>query len=500
MSFLHKWWSSFLRWLKDTGSTSLNFFRSHRKATIISLLATLVLAIGTIFTYHYYDSNVSTLYHVKLNGNEIGVVSDPEVVNDWIEEYLSEKKEEYPTLTLKIDDKIEFEAESVYRGKTEDKQVLSLLRREVKVKAEALKLVVNGETVGYVEDAETLENILSSIKSQFSGISEKDIKLVQSAEYNSESDNGSDKEDADNVEVMNVAIKDEIKSEQEEVSPDKVLSPDELKELLVKGDVEQKIYHVQSGDCLSCIAAKFDMATADLKALNPGLTEDTVLQIGQEIVVSGYEPKIHVETTEKLVKEESIDYETETRKDSSMFAGERKVIQNGKEGKKKVTYKVMKENGVEQERIKLDEEVVAEPVTRIVAVGTKIVPSRGSGRFQWPTHGGRVTSGYGYRWGKMHAAIDIAGVSNRTIMAADAGTVEFAGWKGGYGNCIIINHNNGFKTLYGHLSSIKVSRGQKVGKGQAIGIMGTTGHSTGVHLHFEIIHNGSKVNPLTYLR
>ena len=105
----------------------------------------------------------------------------------------------------------------------------------------------------------------------------------------------------------------------------------------------------------------------------------------------------------------------------------------------------------------------------------------------------------GTRWGSMHRGIDIARPSSRSILAADNGVVVSAGWSGAYGNRIEIDHNNGYKTLYAHLSSINVSVGQTVSRGSKIGVMGSTGRSTGVHLHFEVTKNGSLVNPLSVL-
>ncbi|MBJ7455611.1 MAG: M23 family metallopeptidase [Thermoleophilia bacterium] len=99
----------------------------------------------------------------------------------------------------------------------------------------------------------------------------------------------------------------------------------------------------------------------------------------------------------------------------------------------------------------------------------------------------------------MHEGIDIAGASGTPIAAAAAGTVIVAGWSGGYGNLVVIDHGNGISTAYAHNSSIAVSVGQSVGQGTVVSGMGTTGHSTGVHLHFEVRVNGSAVNPLGYL-
>ncbi|MFK4998969.1 M23 family metallopeptidase [Bacillus sp. N9] len=128
-----------------------------------------------------------------------------------------------------------------------------------------------------------------------------------------------------------------------------------------------------------------------------------------------------------------------------------------------------------------------------------MIPSRGTGSLAWPANGGYISSHMGHRWGKLHKGIDIARPSNYTIKAADNGVVVSAGWdNGGYGNKIVIDHQNGMRTVYAHLDSVGVSAGQTVEKGAAIGVMGSTGHSTGVHLHFEVYKNGKLENPVNY--
>ena len=116
----------------------------------------------------------------------------------------------------------------------------------------------------------------------------------------------------------------------------------------------------------------------------------------------------------------------------------------------------------------------------------------------WPTNGS-VTSGFGYRWGSLHAGIDIANGTGTPVRAAKGGTIILAGWNGGYGNCIVIDHGGGFSTLYGHLSRLRASDGQRVSQGDLIGDMGSTGNSTGSHLHFETRVNGSPQDPTRYL-
>ncbi|MFP5488432.1 MAG: murein hydrolase activator EnvC family protein, partial [Acidimicrobiia bacterium] len=123
--------------------------------------------------------------------------------------------------------------------------------------------------------------------------------------------------------------------------------------------------------------------------------------------------------------------------------------------------------------------------------------SAGSG-FVWPTRG-TLTSTYGPRWGRMHEGIDSAGPSGSPIVAVAGGTVIVAGWSGGYGNLVVVDHGGGISTAYAHNSSIAVSVGQSIGQGTVLAGMGTTGNSTGVHSHFEVRVNGTAVNPLGYL-
>ncbi|HEY7003590.1 MAG TPA: peptidoglycan DD-metalloendopeptidase family protein [Gaiellaceae bacterium] len=115
----------------------------------------------------------------------------------------------------------------------------------------------------------------------------------------------------------------------------------------------------------------------------------------------------------------------------------------------------------------------------------------------WPVSG-PITSGFGPRWGSFHEGIDIGAACGTPIHAAAAGTVIYSGWMDGYGNFVVIDHGNGLATAYGHQSAIYVSGGS-VSQGQVIGAVGSTGHSTGCHLHFEVRVNGNPVDPLGYL-
>ena len=130
----------------------------------------------------------------------------------------------------------------------------------------------------------------------------------------------------------------------------------------------------------------------------------------------------------------------------------------------------------------------------------------GDGSFGWPLDGGEISSFYGYRvdpfgsgGGDFHPGLDIAQNYGEPVKAANTGTVEMAGWNGGYGRYIRIDHGNGLETAYGHMSALVVEPGQKVSKGQVIGFVGSSGASTGPHLHFEVLKSGNTDNPLSYV-
>ncbi|NYE57640.1 M23 family metallopeptidase [Carboxydothermus ferrireducens] len=129
----------------------------------------------------------------------------------------------------------------------------------------------------------------------------------------------------------------------------------------------------------------------------------------------------------------------------------------------------------------------------------RLIASRDEGvRFIWPARGG-INSPFGERWGRIHEGIDIDGSTGDPVRASRDGVVTFAGWEDGYGKLIVLDHAGPYKTRYGHLSKILVREGQRVEAGDIIGLIGSTGRSTGSHLHFEILINGNPVNPLKYL-
>ena len=267
--------------------------------------------------------------------------------------------------------------------------------------------------------------------------------------------------------------------------------------------IEEDRYVVQKGDTFNQIAYKLDMTPADLSALNPGININKIY-IGQELVIQEAVPFLSVRTVENKTYEAVVHSPIEEIPTADLYVGSTKVKVQGEDGLALENADIVYVNGVEQEREILYTATLKEATTTTMYVGTTPRPKTASnGYYIWPTATHKITSPYGYRYifgrYEFHLGIDLGASYGSNIFASDGGKVTYAGWKGSYGKLIIITHDNGNQTYYAHCSSIQVSAGQRVYQGQVIGKVGSTGNSTGPHLHFEIRINGKTVNPRNYL-
>ncbi len=279
-----------------------------------------------------------------------------------------------------------------------------------------------------------------------------------------------------------------------------VLTIGEIEQRLMGNTKESTVYTVQSSDTVSAIAKRFSTTISDIQNLNPGL-DIARINIGDKILLSASVPYLSVKLTATENYVQRIGYETTTQKTDSLYTTQSRVVKSGVYGEADVVADVIYVNGVEQSRTVMSWVITKEPSNEIVEVGTQTPPAKSAtGSFRRPSNG-VFSSGYGYRknLGDFHTGIDYAGAVGTYIYAADGGTVISSGWKGNYGYCVMIDHGNGYVTLYAHCSSLKVSQGQKVAKGEVIALVGATGRVTGPHLHFEIRYNGQHVNPLNYV-
>lgn len=285
------------------------------------------------------------------------------------------------------------------------------------------------------------------------------------------------------------------------VPADEIMSLDEAKNYFTETKDVQEIYKVESGDTLSEISMKVNLPMDDIIALNDSLEDTRSLIVpGQELIITSPKPALSVLWSYQAKVNEVYDLPIEYIYNDSWYTNQTQTLQQPSAGSHDAVLLVAKENSSEVGSQVLYEEVLAVPIAKVVEKGTIIPPT-----YIKPLSGGRQTSGFGRRnsptkgASSNHKGVDWATPVGTTVVASCGGTVVFAGWGSGYGNVIYINHPDGRQTRYGHLSRILVSNGQTVSQGQRIAYSGNTGVSTGPHVHFEILINGTQVNPLNYI-
>ena len=443
----------------------------HRKVIIRDLAIGLVAALGLVIVY-----GTTVDYEYSYNGRALGIVKEQKDVLEILDLISDELSQEYGS-NITIDPETDITFTPVVSIGKEIDDVDTVLKRFTymgDIQAQAYAIVVDGEYIVSVESKEAAEEILQSVKDMY--VKESSKRTYESVSF---------KEDVEIVEYNTTLAGISSKSAA-------------LKKIKA-GKEQESTYKVKSGDTLYGICDKLDISLKQLKKLNPSLKENSVLHIGDKLVTSEEVPLITVVTVEISTFAEKVEYETEYKKSSKYYKGEKIVQRAGKNGKAKITARLTKENGKTIDREDISSEVIKEPVNKIVIKGTKKVPAtQGTGVLQRPVAVG-VYAGYGMRWGRMHYGLDYAASTGTTIRAADGGTVVSAGWSGAYGYRIVIDHGGNMKTLYAHCSALYVSAGDKVYKGQKIGAVGSTGRSTGPHCHFEVFINGKNVNPASYV-
>ena len=439
---------------------------SYAMPVVCFAIMVLVISAGLRETY---------AIEVSLDGKQIGYVDNYNVITN-ADNVIKNK-----LVTLEEDQKWNIEPEIrvvTTKGKNIiDERRLSdqILQASDENIVSATGFYVDGKFYGAVEDPTKIRQAMDGLLEPYmDGNADKTVEFVQ-----------------------NVSLTDGIFFTDTLVDVDKLVNK-------ITGLVAGEIwYTVIQGDSPSFIASKNNLRLKELYNLNPGL-EGGGLWVGDKLLVSQAVPFLQVKEVVREVRDIEIDYKTEQKANNSMSLGTTKTVQKGEKGLNRVTVDVTYIDGIAQNETVIETVVVKEPVTEIVEVGRYIsqgvvLQNAGTGKFGWPTGGGvRVSRGFAGQY-PAHNGVDIAGPYGTPIYAADAGIVTTAKYTNrGYGVYVIIEHGNGYQTVYGHCSSLTVSYGQQVSKGQLIGYMGSTGNSTGNHLHFEIKSGNTRYDPYRF--
>lgn len=439
------------------------FVPRSRTIPCLCLLTATIL----VFSWSYFGVGLE----VTLDGQSLGFVETKEEMEALIDE-VEATATEYLGTPYHLNTQVSYSFGYIHRDNMLDPNATrDLLLSSVNGVSTQYALLVDGELVGASSSRTALDLLRQRLLKDGTGTSD-DVKT----EF-----------------VQDVRI------EERTVPNSAIRSIEEIEALLSGNSQEVVTYTVQDGDTVSAIAQRFSLTTAQIEALNPDLNVSRI-HAGDTLKVSAAVPVLSIKQTRKIEYTEPIAYETVTQQTDELYTNQSRIVQKGVNGTASVSANVVYIDGQEQSREILSYNVVTQPTTQIKEVGTKALPAKApKGNFINPFSAGRRTSLYGWRRSGFHTGLDLAGPIGSPIVAADGGTVTLARWNGGYGYCVIIDHGNGYQTLYGHCSKLLVSVGQKVAQGEQIAKVGSTGNSTGPHCHWEVRINGKTVNPASYI-
>ncbi|WP_167792043.1 M23 family metallopeptidase [Soehngenia longivitae] len=458
------YWNRFKTKVIDLKNDTKNF---HKIIISFTAVAVIIVSFSIVNT-------VTKAYSVSIGENVVGVVKEKQEALIIYDEIKKELEDTYDA-KIELEDEIIFKETNIFGDKYTDKEDLKKnVEREIDFKVDGFALVIDGETIGVFKNSSEIEKILEDVKKPYTEIKDREstLKEVKFLE---------------NIDIQKV-----------KVNVADIANAEEVLQKIKDGKEAKKTHIVEVGESLWTISLMYDTDVEKLIAANPDVVPED-LKPGDEVNLIVPQPLLTVVTVEEVEYTKELDYEVTVKEDDSMYNTQKKIITKGTKGEAEVTANEIRHNGILVETKVVNETVITEPRTEVVAKGTKEPPkTMATGTFMMPTRG-RLSSPYGNRGSRMHLGIDIANSVGTSIYAADGGKVVYTGYQGSYGYMIEIDHENGYTTRYAHLSKILVSSGTRVYKGQVIGKMGSTGNSTGSHLHFEVLKNGVNKNPASYI-
>lgn len=479
----------------------------------------LILSISIFVVFFGFGNKISRpankVYMVYLDGKKIGMIKDKNTLLTMIDE----EQEEFKTM---------FGVDKVYPPEGLEAVEYTTYNKKVNAPEDIYNLIASSSTF-------TIKGYTITIKSEdkdpvyINILNKEDLEpaLLDAVRTFIDSDSLEAYINNTQIEIKDkgkkienvyfeekITIKDAYLSVDEEI----ITNKNDLTKFLLFGTLEQHAqYTVKEGDTVEKVAYANKLSSENLLILNPELSsEKALLSPGQKLSIGMINPLFSVVETSMIIDDFESAYGTVIEKTPSMYIGQSKVKQEGVKGKNRVTEKVVTKNGAVQSVDITATTLISSPVNKIVLQGTTpsynfnyVPPAASSTDWGWPTISPYlITSAFGYRWGSFHGAIDIGTSLGTPVFSSTEGTViktnatcPLIGYLGNscggsYGNYVEVQTPTGLIIYYAHMSNlIKVTPGQTVTKGQIIGYIGSSGSSTGPHLHFEIRSGGQKLNP-----
>lgn len=494
-----------------------------KTSLILTILVAIVISFLGVklnnFSNKYYEAH--EVYRVYLEGKSIGLIDSKKDLEKLIDKEQEKIKLQYNVDKVYIPKGLEIQKETTYSNNIKkEEEIYNDIKDKESFTIEGYKVTivttkttldeVTGEKIEkdvtnyvYILDKNILNDAVDQTVKAF--IDEEDYENYR---LNKQKEVEEGKEGKI---ISSIYLKDKITIKKDYISVNENIftNSKELANYLLFGTTDNlKKYIVKAGDTVSSIADNNKLSVNEFLIANKDInSENTLLYAGKEVVVDTIKPIITLveETKEQVLQEK--EYKTEVVEDPNYYVGYTNIVQKGVPGEELVTRSIKKENGKILDVVTISTVETKAAINRIVKTGSRTQFVIGNtGIWIWPTRSGYVITTYfghdnGLGYYRYHGAIDIAGLGcNSPIYAANDGTVITAKYNSSLGNYVEINHNNGYITLYGHMSKLLVQKGQGVEMGQVIGLMGDTGYSFGCHLHFQARYNNQIFDPLTLYR
>ena len=467
-----------------------------------------IIIIGLVLylclTFKPKEKEVHHYYQVYLGGEKIGLLSSKDELYKLIDEEQQEIKDKYKVDKVHSPAGLEVHEVATYSNNLKTaKEIYEDIKDLEPFTIEGYEVSITRDkekNTFYILNKEDLDAAVKKTVTAF--ISEEKYEKYLNSEQEVIKDTG--------VEITNIYLNNEVSIKKTYVSTEEEIftDADSLSMYFLYGTTNlTSKYKVKSSDTIESIAYNNKLGVSDFLIANPDIAgENALLAVGQEVTVAHVSPLSDVVIESFETEYQTIKYDTKIEYDKTINADESYVKQQGSNGLAKVTFATKQINNNVVNTAQVSNEVIREAVDRVMVYGAKNVVYYGNTTYwAWPTvKPFKISSHYGYRihpirrTAHLHNGTDITGTSSNNIFAIQSGTVTRAGWSGsGEGINIIIDHHNGYTSQYMHLSKVLVNVGDKVEKGQLIGIMGCTGSCTGKHLHLTVKKGGSTINPLS---
>ena len=484
----------------------------------ISLMLLIIIVGVFVLGFGYKTTpEPNNYYEVYLNDESLGTIRSEKELEDYIDENGAYYKNKFDVDKVYSPKGLQVRKLTTYSGDVSSvSEIYKKISKEEPLTIKGYEFIIKKQTTEKnteAEDTVTTQSIYILDKNVFKDAVTTLIKTFVGADaYQAYIDDNQVKIETTGENIEDVYVSEDITVRETNIPVNETIYTDatELANYLLYGkDQTATEYTVQAGDTIENVAFNNKISPEELLLSNTALTSTTnLLYPGQKLKIVETNPQISVVEESYVVEDIESQYTTEERYDDNTVIGQDKVIQEGENGLERVSQKVRKVNGIINYVDPQGKTVLKEPVSRIIVKGNKYIPDVGSTTsWGWPTDSGwTLSSGYVWRTNpvtgkrELHGGLDISGTGyGSKIYATNNGRVKEAGYHYSYGNHVIIDHNNGYLTLYAHMSRINVKVGQVVARGDVIGYVGMTGTATGPHVHYEIWKGCDycRINPMS---